>query len=112
MKGLRVLEAHAAHHGLRQDEGEHAHEQPLREVQRARHGPAAERFEHGGMVRLDGVHNVLIPAACGQNAGSEHGDAHEHDDAAQRVGKRHAAETADGGEQDDRRAEEHEADHV
>lgn len=43
--------------------------------------------------------------------GQDH-DAHEHGDAAERIGQRHAAEAADGGEQDHGNAEEHEAEHV
>ena len=64
------------------------------------------------MIRLDGFHDVAIPAASGQDTGGQHADAHEHDDAAQRIGECNATEAADGGEQDDRRAEQHEAHHV
>ena len=73
---------------------------------------AAEGLEHGGMVRLDGFHDVAIPAARRQDAGSQHADANEHDDTAQRIGERHTAEAADGGEQDDCRTEQNEAHHV
>ena len=108
MERFGVLEAHAAHRRLGQDEREDAHKQPLREVERRGHGAAAEGLEHLGAVCADGVHDVLVAAAGGEDAHCEHEDADEHGDAAYRVGHRNPAEAADGGEQHDRDAEEHE----
>lgn len=61
-----------------------------------------------GAVCADGVHDVLVAAAGSEDARCEHEDADEHGDAAYRVGHRNPAKTADGGEQHDRDAEEHE----
>ena len=105
---LGVLKAHAAHRRLGQNEREDAHKQPLREVERRGHGAAAEGLEHLGAVRADGVHDVLVAATGGEDARCEHENADEHGDAAYRVGHRNPAEAADGSEQHNRHAEEHE----
>ena len=102
---LHVLVAHSAHHRLRQHEGEHTHEQPLGEVQRRRHGAPGEGLKHLRRGLLDGGHDGLVAAPGGQNAPGEHHDSHEHHDAAEGIGHGHAAEAADGGEQDDRHPE-------
>ena len=81
MERLGVLEAHAAHSRLGQDEREDADEQPLREVQRRGHGATAEGFEHLGAVCADSVHYVLVAATGSEDARCEHEDADEHDDA-------------------------------
>ena len=93
-QALRIFVAHAAHYRLWQRERENANEQPLREVQRHGHGAARKGLKHLRMVRANGAHDAFPAAARNKNACREHHDAHEHSDAAQRVGHGYAAETA------------------
>ena len=95
MQGFRILVAHATNDRLRQAERQHAHQQPLREIQRERHGAARKRLKQLGTIRLDGVHNILIAAARAENAAGKHGNAHQHGNTAQCVGHGNAAKTAD-----------------
>ena len=46
------------------------------------------------MVRANGAHDVFPAATRNKNASREHHNAHEHRDAAQRIGHGNAAEAA------------------
>ena len=105
MQRLGVFVAHGAHHALGQAEGEHAHQQPLGEVQAKGHATTRERLHHLGMVGGNSVHNVGVTTAGRKDAAGQHHNAHDHGNAAQGVGESHAAKAADGGKQDAGNAE-------
>ena len=109
MESLGILVADAAHHGLGQGDGADAHQYPLGEVEGQGHMACRQRLEHLWMVCVEGGHDVFIAAASLEHIVQQHDDARHHHQSAAGICESHGAETADGGVEYHRQAEEKQA---